>query len=116
MNQESCEVVTSFWNDSAVRSTEAPFGLGEGPVFEAFFLPLFAVSDDNLADFVSVASKAALSLCFSPAATPAAASLSLAKGFLGVAVRSTLLAPTSGTATPSRGLDPGLICSNFSST
>src|SRR5271156_5746506 len=117
MNHGSCVVVTSFWNVSAVRDTEVPLGFGAGPDFiTSFVLPLFAVSEDNIAVLVKDASAATLSLCFSPAAMPAATSLSLANGVSGEAVLSTLLAPGSGTLSPSLGLEPGLICSNFSST
>src|SRR2546421_13019537 len=117
MNQGSCVVVTSFWNDSAVRGTEEPFGFGAGPVLAtSLVLPFFAVSEDNIAVWVNDASDATLSLCRSPAAIPAAASLSFAEGVSGSAVLSTLLAPASGTLSPSLGLEPGLICSNFSST
>src|SRR5271155_4233601 len=117
MNQGSCVVVTSFWNVSAVRDTEVPLAFGGGPGFTAcFVLPLFAVSKDSIAVLVKDASAATLSLCFSPAAMPAAASLSLANGVSGEAVLSTLLAPASGTLSPSLGLEPGLISSNFSST
>src|SRR5947209_19693976 len=117
MNHGSCVVVTSFWNVSAVRDTEVPLGFGAGPVFVTpFVLPFFAVSEDSIAVLVKDASAATLSLCLSPAAIPAAASLSLADGVSGEAVLFTLFAPASGTLRPSLGLEPGLICSNFSST
>src|SRR4051812_22585172 len=98
MNQGSCVVVTSFWNDSAVSGTEEPFRFGAGPVLTtSLVLPFFAVSEDNIAVSVKDAIDATLSLCLSPAAMPAAVSLSFAEGVSGSAVRSTLLAPAAGT-------------------
>src|SRR2546421_11992606 len=117
MNQGSCVVVTSFWNVSAVRGTEDPLGFGGGPVLMvSFVLPFLAVSEESIAVLVKDASAATLSLCFSPAAIPAATSLSLFERVSGKAVLSTLLAPGSGTLSPCLGREPGLVCSSFSST